>query len=80
MKTIKGYFYTYAISDHAGGVDYQISDTRGMESQGWMLIDEREISIEVEDINYADVFKKNQIDNALLRQEKINAELLELTS
>ena len=80
MRTITGTFYTYAILHNDGKVTFDITESGGMASAGWLLIDTREVNIEVEDVDYAEVLKQKQIDAVLAKQEKLSAELLELTS
>ena len=80
MRTITQKFYTYVTRVLDGEAEFSITETGGMESQGWLLIDEREMSVEVEDVDYADVIKQKSIDAVLAKQERLNAELLELTS
>ena len=81
MKTITQTIYTYVTHVSGKGVvDYQMTETPGMETQGWILIDEREFSIEVEDIDYAKDIRQKEIDSLVAKQEKASARLLELTS
>ena len=81
MKTITQTIYTYVTYVGSNGVaEYQMTETSGMDNHGWILIDEREISIEVEDIDYAEDSKQKKIASLIAKQESAAAELLELTS
>lgn len=80
MRTITQKVYTYVASVMNGEPNFIITETATMENVGWLMIDEREISIEVEDIDYSEVIKQKEIDTLLAKQEKVNADLLELTS
>jgi hypothetical protein len=80
MRTITQTLYTYVTSTNGDDAKFRISDTSGMEGEGWLLVDTREISIEVEDVDYSGLIKQKKLDAALAKQEAIAAELLELTS
>ena len=76
MKTVTQVLYTYAIQVETA-IRFKITDTAGMDGQGWHLVDEREISIDIEDLDYSDEIKQTKINAALAHQEKLNSELLE---
>lgn len=81
METLTRKIYTYAVPNEDGSAYFSIQVLPGMDSQGWLLVDTREISIEVESADYyAKQMKQVRLDAALLAQEKINAQVLELTS
>ena len=80
MIKVKQNIYTSAVLTKNYPIIFEVSTNPRMGDHGWHLVDEREISIEVPDIDYAEVIKQKKIDAILSSQEKLNAELIELTS
>lgn len=75
MKTITRKIYLYA-----HGSDYTVTTTDNMEAAGWTLIDSKDISFEFDEAHHVDMLKQNKIDALLAQQERVSAEILELTS
>ena len=80
MKNKKRNIYLYAsLSDIDDGAVYTVTTTDNMESAGWILIETKEVSFDFEDVDYTGLLKQKKLDLALADQERINAEILELT-
>ena len=79
MKTITQTMYVYAINYDDGDTLIKLSDMLGMESAGWHLIKEFEVSVDIDDIDYEKNAKDARLTAALAKQEAVAAEILELT-
>lgn len=75
MKTITRKLYLYG-----HGKEYTVTTTDNMEKAGWTLIASKDISFDFNEENHVGLLKQNKIDALLAQQEKVSAELLELTS
>ncbi len=81
MKTLIKTIYTYAVlNTHDDDFSFEVTTLAGMEGSGWLLVDKKDISIEVDDVDYSALIKQKRLDAALAEQELIAAEILELTS
>ena len=80
MKTITRNIYTYAVlNTHDDNFTFEITTLSGMEGSGWLLVDKKEVSVEIEDVDYSVLIKQKRLDAALAEQERVAAEILELT-
>ncbi len=78
MKTITTKLYVYAVGYKDGTSDIRIDTLNCMESQGWHLIKEFEVSTDIEDLDYSDVIKQKQIEANKKKAELLKAQLEEL--